>query len=177
MLESLITSRTRVKLLLKFFTNERTRGYLRGLADEFGESTNAVRTELNRMSDANLITSETNGRRRLYRANPEHPLFSELTSITRKYLGLHTVQNIVERLGSVQLALVTGDYARGQDTGIIDLVIIGTVDEIYLNLLVHKAEELINRKIRTLLITPEEYPGFEERFSNEKALILWEEEG
>jgi len=77
----------------------------------------------------------------------------------------------------VQLALVTGDYARGQDTGIIDLVIIGTVDEIYLNLLVHKAEELINRKIRTLLITPEEYPGFEERFSNEKALILWEEEG
>ena len=177
MLESLITSRTRIKLLLKFFTNARTMGYLRGLAEEFGESTNAVRTELNRMSDANLITSETNGRRRLYRANPEHPLFPELTSVTRKYLGLDSVLNIIKRLGSVRLALITGDYARGQDTGIIDLVIVGTVDEPYLNLLVRKAEELIERKIRTLLITPEEYPGFEERFAKEKALILWEEEG
>jgi len=175
MLESLITSRTRVKLLLKFFTNERTRGYLRGLAEEFGESTNAVRTELNRMSDANLITSETNGRRRLYRANPDHPLFPELTSVTRKYLGLDTVLTIIKRLGSVRMALITGDYARGQDTGIIDLVIVGTVDETYLNLLVHKAEELIERKIRTLLITPEEYPGFQERFAKEKALILWED--
>ncbi len=174
MLDTLITSRTRVKLLLKFFTNEHTSGYLRGLADEFGESTNAVRTELNRMSDANLITSETNGRRRLYRANPEHPLFPELTSVTRKYLGLHTVQNIIERLGSVHLALVTGDYARGQDTGIIDLVIVGNVNEPYLNLLVKKAEDLISRKIRTLLISPEEYAGFQERFAREKALILWE---
>jgi len=177
MLDSLITSRTRVKLLLKFFTNERTLGYLRGLAEEFGESTNAVRTELNRMSDANLITSETNGRRRLYRANPDHPLFPELTSVTHKYLGLDTVLTIIKRLGSVRLALITGDYARGQDTGIIDLVIVGTVDETYLNLLVRKAEELIERKIRTLLITPEEYPGFRERFTKEKALILWEEEG
>lgn len=175
MLESLITSRTRVKLLLKFFTNEHTRGYLRGLAQEFGESTNAVRTELNRMSDANLITSETNGRRRFYQANPEHPLFPELTSVTRKYLGLDAILTIIKRLGSVRMALITGDYARGQDTGIIDLVIVGIVDEHYLNLLVHKAEELIERKIRTLIIAPEEYAGFEERFVKEKALILWEE--
>jgi len=41
MLDSLITSKTRIKLLLKFFLNTSTHAYLRGLADEFGESTNA----------------------------------------------------------------------------------------------------------------------------------------
>ncbi|HIO73555.1 MAG TPA: ArsR family transcriptional regulator, partial [Flavobacteriales bacterium] len=43
MLDSLITSKTRVKLLLKFFLNPNTSAYLRGLSTEFGESTNAVR--------------------------------------------------------------------------------------------------------------------------------------
>ena len=46
MIESLITSKTRTRLLLKFFLNPETRAHLRGLADEFGESTNGVRVEL-----------------------------------------------------------------------------------------------------------------------------------
>ena len=48
MLESLITSKTRIKLLLKFFLNSSTKAYLRGLEAEFGESTKAIRLELNR---------------------------------------------------------------------------------------------------------------------------------
>jgi NTP pyrophosphatase (non-canonical NTP hydrolase) len=46
-LDALITSKTRVKMLLKFFTNGTSSAYLRGLAEEFGESTNAIRHELN----------------------------------------------------------------------------------------------------------------------------------
>ena len=37
MLDSLITSKTRIKLILKFFLNPETRAYLRGLSEEFGE--------------------------------------------------------------------------------------------------------------------------------------------
>ena len=54
MLDSLITSKTRVKLL-KFFMNPETRSYLRSLAEEFGESTNAVRVELNRLEKAGIL--------------------------------------------------------------------------------------------------------------------------
>ena len=50
MLDTLITSKTRIKLLMKFFMNPRTRAYLRELASEFGESTNSIRVELNRLS-------------------------------------------------------------------------------------------------------------------------------
>ena len=51
-LDTLITSRTRVKLLMKFFLNSRTTSYLRDLENEFDESTNAIRVELNRFEKA-----------------------------------------------------------------------------------------------------------------------------
>ena len=52
MIEALISSKTRIKLLLKFFLNSKTTSYLRGLEAEFGESSNAIRIELNRFEKA-----------------------------------------------------------------------------------------------------------------------------
>ena len=68
MLDTLITSKTRVKLLMKFFMNPGTRAYLRELASEFGESTNSVRVELNRLSIAKIISAENVGRTTEYQA-------------------------------------------------------------------------------------------------------------
>ena len=43
MLETLITSKTRIRILVKFFINTANNGHLRGLAEEMNESTNAIR--------------------------------------------------------------------------------------------------------------------------------------
>ncbi|HQO04380.1 MAG TPA: ArsR family transcriptional regulator, partial [Spirochaetota bacterium] len=80
MLESLITSKTRIKLLLKFFLNPETEGYLRGLAAEMGESTNGIRVELDRFSDAGLLEKRDKGNTKVYRANTGHSLFPEIQS-------------------------------------------------------------------------------------------------
>ncbi|NLO56196.1 MAG: winged helix-turn-helix transcriptional regulator, partial [Thermovirga sp.] len=133
MLESFITSKTRIKLLLKFFINPDTTSYLRELADEFGESTNGVRVELNRLQKAGILESRSEGRTILYNANREHPLFPEIRRIVAKTVGLdRLVEQVVARLGNVELAFVTGDYAKGIDSGLIDLVLVGEVDEAYL---------------------------------------------
>ena len=58
MLDSIITSKTRIKLLLKFFLNSETKSYLRNLEQEFGESTNGIRVELNRLEGAGLLKTE-----------------------------------------------------------------------------------------------------------------------
>lgn len=173
LLDYLITSKTRIRLLLKFFTNSRTKAYLRALAEEFNESTNAVRVELNRLSDANLITSENNGRKRMYCANTDHPLFPELQSLTRNYLGLDRIEQVMNRLGDVKLALVTGDYARGQDSGLIDLMIVGDINASLLDKLTKKAEKLINRRIRTLVLSPLEFEQMKGGHGIEDALVLW----
>jgi len=174
MLDSLITSKTRVKLLLKFFSNKQSKAYLRSLAEEFGESTNAVRHELNNLSEAGYLISSENGRTIEYNANTNHPLYPEIRKMVHKYLGLNNiVENVIKKLGNVELAFITGDYAKGKDTGIIDLVIVGEINENNLQRLIVKAEIAIKRKIRSLVLTFKEYEGLNKTLNPEKALWLW----
>jgi len=178
MLESLITSQTRIKLLLKFFLNPESKSYLRELAEEFGESTNAVRLELNRFSEAGLLTSQENGRTKMYRANPNHPLFPEIKSMVLKFTGIdQLIPEIISKLGDVHLAFVAGDYAKGIDSGVIDLVIVGEVDEVYLLQLIAKAEGLIHRKIRFLVLDEKELKKLKDTLKIEEAIVLWENSG
>lgn len=176
MLESLITSKTRLQLLLQFFLNPDCSSYLRRLAKELHESTNAVRVELNRLEGAKLLTSKLQGKQKWYRANQSHPLFPELNSIAKKVLGLDRIEEILANLGEVELGLVVGDYARGVDSGIIDMTIVGEIDRNYLDSLVQKAEGLLKRRIRTLIMTKDEFKGYSSRFCAEESLVVWSRE-
>lgn len=151
MLEPLITSKTRIKMLLKFFLNSNSTAYLRGLAEEFGESTNSIRHELNNLSKAGYLTSSENGRTIEYKANTHHPLFNEVKSLIHKYIGIDTIiDNIVHKLGALEAAYIVGDYAKGKDSGTIELLLVGDIDEAYMNKLVEKAKTLIHRDIKAI---------------------------
>lgn len=176
MLDSLITSKTRIKLLLKFFLNTDTSAYLRGLADEMGESTNAVRVELNRLTKAGLLDVKPNGRTKLYCANKTNPLFPDIRNLIMKYTGFdQLIDQILAKLGNIELAFVTGDYAKGVDSGIIDVVIVGNVDSQYLQHLVKTAEELIKRKIRILVLSLDEFHKLKDKLKFDKSLVVWSE--
>ncbi len=163
MLETLISSRTRIKLLLRLFLNPGTTAYLRGLADEFDESTNSVRVELNRFEDANMLVSENKGNKKLY----------------KKYIGVDKVINvIIERMGSLEKMYLTGDYARGKDSGIIDLVFVGEIDNSYIMEMVAKAENMINKKVRFIIYDSDEWSGKlmkEDNDNDDTYLLLWEQ--
>ncbi|MBI1300686.1 MAG: ArsR family transcriptional regulator [Alphaproteobacteria bacterium] len=161
MLDSLITSKTRVKLLIKFFANEGNQGYLRGLAEEFNESTNSVRVELNRLSKAGLLVSQPDGKTKSYQANRKHPLFGEIRSIVAKYLGFdRLVEVVIHNLGNVKKAIILGDYAQGIDSGTIELLLIGKdINFEYLAFLVQKAEEKIDRKVIVEVLESEPVPS------------------
>lgn len=157
-------------MLLKFFTNSTSTAYLRGMAEEFGESTNAIRHELNNLSKAGYLISAENGRTIEYRANTQHPLYGELKSLVHKYLGIDTiVENIVKKLGNLEAAYIIGDYARGMDTGTIEVLLVGDIDEIYLKKLEDKARSLVHREIKTRPISSLEFR--ETEFQD--ALLLW----
>ena len=174
MLNTLITSKTRINLLLKFFLNPGTKAYLRELAAEFGESTNAIRVELNRLSEAKLLQSTNLGRKVIYSANNKHNLFRDIQSVVRKYVGLdRLVEDVVSRLGSIDAAYVIGDYARGIDSGLIDVVLIGTVDSETLENFVLKTGDLIDRKIRPLVLNNEEFEKLRALLDIDHALPIW----
>ena len=152
MLDTLIQSKTRLKLLLRFFLNPESSAYLRGLAQEFDESTNAVRVELNRFEEAGLIQSHKVGNKKMYQVNTNFLMFNELQKIAFKHFGIdQIIEQVFEKLGDVEAVYLTGDLARGLDTNVIDVTLIGQdIDNSYLARLVEKAEELVGRKIRTL---------------------------
>jgi hypothetical protein len=179
MLDTLITNKTRIKLLLRFFLNSNSRSYLRGLESEFDESTNAIRLELNRLEKAGLLVSGKESNRKVYRANTAHPLFPDIHSIVRKYFGFdQIVDRVASKLGNVQEVYVTGDFARGQYGPIIDLVFIGDgLNEEYLLRLIQKTEGLIHRRIRHMIIRTAEADQYQDLLKKENALLLFIKNG
>ena len=175
MLDKLITSETRVKLLLRFLLNPDAKGYLRQLAKEFNESTNGIRVELNRLDEAHILKSHTEGRNKIFQANTDHPLFNELRNILLKSTGIDKViSDILNKIGKLELAFIRGDYAMGKDSGLIDLVIVGeniNLEEVERVRL--KTEKLINRKIVILNLTKEEYIKLRHNFKNTPCFVLF----
>jgi len=176
--QGLIASKTRIKLLTRFFFNPLTKSYLRELAKEFSLSTNSVREELNQLTKTQLLVSEKKGRQVLYGANTEHPLFPELKSMVSKVMGIdRVIDSIVTRLGDLEKAYLIDDYAEGKDTGIIDLLLVGDIDHYHLNDLSRKTERYIKRKIRSLVLTSNEYTETAQRFETRPKVLIWEAKG
>ena len=149
MLNKLITSKTRLRLLIKFFINQTNSGYLNGLATEFNESTNSIRKELNHLSEAGYLEKYKDHNKVGYKANIEHPLFDMLQKAVYTHLGLEEiVERVLERMGPIQKILLIGDYAQGLDSGTIDVVLIGNkLNTEYIEALEEKVEGLIERKV------------------------------
>ena len=171
----LIASKTRIKLLIRFFFNPQTRSYLRELSKEFDVSTNSVREELNQLTKTELLKSRKSGRQVLYMANEDHPLFPELKSMVSKVMGIdQVIDSIVTRLGDLERAYLIDDYAEGKDTGIIDLLLVGNIDQYHLNDLSRKTERYIKRKIRSLVLSRDEFDTLVTKLEKRPRILIWE---
>lgn len=160
---------------MRFFFNPGTKAYLRELSKDLNVSTNAVREELNQLTKTKLLRSEKNGRNVYYAANDQHPLFPELKSMVSKVMGLdQVVESILTRLGDLEKAYIIDDYAEGKDTGIIDLLLVGNIDQYHLNDLSRKTERYIKRKIRPLVLTKEEFQDFKPTLEKRPHFLAWE---
>lgn len=172
MLEALITSKTRIKLLLKFFLNPNTSAYLRGLATEFDESSNSVRLELNRLEEAGMIESVSEGNKKMFQVNKKHSLYNSINQIVRKYVGIdEIINNILKGLGNLEKAYLIGDIAQGKNSSIIDLVLIGDINKTYLLETIEKAEKATSKKIKYLIYPTDDL--FKIDFINKAILPIW----
>jgi DNA-binding transcriptional ArsR family regulator len=175
MIKALITSQTRVKLLVKFFLNSSTRAHLRGLETEFGESSNSIRIELNRFEEAGLLHSLRDGNKKVFQANQGHPLFKDIHSIVLKETGIdRVIDKVVHRLGRVVCVYLTGDFARGKDSPVIELILVGDdIDREYLAKKVVQAEVLVGRKVSYVVLHTVEAAGHLKKLKPGDLLPLW----
>ena len=149
MIDAIIKSQTRRKLLIKFFINIANTGYLNQLAEEFDESTNSVRKELNNLTQANYLKKDLVKNKVIYKANVHHPLFKEIQNIVKKYLGIEKmIETVLERMGDVEQIYLLGDFANGVDSDQIDILITGKkLNNEYISSLEKKLTNLLRKKI------------------------------
>jgi len=140
-------------MLIKFFVSAANKGYLNGLANEFNESTNSIRKELNNLSDAGYLLKSKQNNKVIYNADTKHPLFKVLQKIVRQDLGLEEiVETVISRMGDLEIIALTGDYAKGIDSGIIEIVVIGDdVNNDYLENIKIKIKDKISRDVNFII--------------------------
>lgn len=167
MLKTLITSKTRIRLLIKFFINIANKGYLNSLAHEFGESTNSVRKELNNLSEAGYLEKHNDNNKVIYKANTSHPLFKTIQQIVHKHLGIEDIlATVYNKVGDVEKIILLGDYAKGIDSGTIEVLIIGkNINRKYLDDISPKIEKKIKRKVNFVISN---------KILNQNSLVIFE---
>ena len=158
---------------MKFFLNSSTTSYLRDLEAEFGDSTNAIRPELNRLEQVGLLQSHREGNKKIFKANKSHPLYNDIHNILLKHTGIdQVVEKVICKLGGLTAAYLIGQFACGKDSPVVDLLLIGTnIDMDYLYEIIAKTERYIERRIRYIIVTPAEAPGLLKSYP--EGLLIW----
>ena len=173
MIETLVTSKTRIKLLVKFFLNPGTSSYLRELATDLEENTNAVRVELNRLSEAGFLQTAKDGQKVMYAANPEHPLFQDLNTIVSKYTGIdRLVEEVIGYMGALKEVYLIGDYAKGIDSGTIEVLLVGNIKEDYLNSFLNRLKPEVSRTVKCRVLLPDNKPEFFKSYEGPYLLLF-----
>ena len=116
-----------------------------------------MRIELGKMHEAGLILAEQDGQRVLYRPNIQNPFYRELSGLVSKQMGFdQLLERVQDQVGELFAAYVVGDYAKGLDTGTIEVAIVGEVDSEYLERLTNRAEGELNRKVKIRVFKDED---------------------
>jgi predicted nucleotidyltransferase len=160
MLDKLISSSSRVKVLRLLLLNEGRRYYQREIAELAGLPVRAVQRESARLTEIGLLHRIEDGNRVYFQANPACPIFPELKRILLKTLALESLlSEALARHGQVEVAFIYGSYAANRETATsdVDLFVIGSISGRQLSTTLRPLQSEIQREINYHLVTPEDF--------------------
>lgn len=171
MMEVLIGSKARVKLLTLFLLNPDKRFYVRELARKTEENINSVRRELQKLESIGLLRSEAEGNMKYYTVNKKMSIYDDLKNIFLKTEGIGNIlTDKLTELGKINYAFIYGSFAKGEEqlSSDIDIMIVGNADEKKLIKILRSLEERLSREINYTLLSPRE---FKSRIKNKDPFI------
>lgn len=160
MLKDLITSKTRVKLLLLFLDDPGSMYHVREIVRRVNEEINAVRRELILLEKKGILQREPRANRVYYYLDKNYPFYFDLIRLNAKTsgLGADIIKNRV-KLGKIKYAMLSGKFVRNireSEEGV-DLLIVGTVVLPELTLVVKQEEGRRGKEINYTVMTEEEF--------------------
>jgi len=161
MLEDIIISRVRVKILTLFLTHPGTIFHVRDIVRRVDEEINAVRRELAHMEGAGMVSKEQRANRLFYSFRKDYPLYFELLGLVGKTSGLGAdIIKMRAKLGKLKFVMVSGRYIRGRETKSstdVDLLVVGNVVLPELSQIIKAEEARRGREINYTVMTEEEF--------------------
>lgn len=179
----LLTSQTRLKLINILFYSPEEIFYVRQLVRLTGEEINSVRRELENLSSASIINSESRGNKLFYWANPQHYLYYDLVILANKHSGLGAkLQENHLKLGKLKAVLYSQDFLKHlpESHNSIDILIVGDISLKPVEEIVKLEEEILGREINYMVMDRSEYrlrlskrdPILVDFFLNYPALVI-----
>lgn len=160
MLNDILISKVRVKVLELFLGNPQETYHVREIVRRVEEEINAVRRELSRLEKVGLLASEWRANRRYYSTRRDFILYSEFLSIINKGVGLGggIIKNRA-KLGKIRYAMISSSFVRGKPytPNEIDLFVVGTIVLPELGAIIKEEEARRNREINFTPMTEEEF--------------------
>lgn len=160
MLEDLIISRVRVKILQLFFLSPRKIFHVRDIVRRIQEEINAVRRELAHLEKAGLLAKEHRANRLFYNLRKDYSLYYDLMELIIKTTGLgrDIIKNRV-KLGKMKYVMISGRFARDltRADNSVDLLVVGKIVLPELSQIVRQEETRREKEINYTVMTEEEF--------------------
>jgi predicted nucleotidyltransferase len=161
MLEDIVISRVRVKILTLFLAHPGMIFHVRDIVRKVDEEINAVRRELAHMEHAGMVSKEQRANRLFYSFRKDYPLYFELLELIGKTSGLGAdVIKQRAKLGKLKYVMVSGRYLRGREKKSqtdVDLLVVGNVVLPELSQIIKAEEARRDREINYTVMTEEEF--------------------
>ncbi len=161
MLETLLGSKLRAKVLGWLFSHPDERYFVRQLTALVKEDSTNVSRELARLEKTGILISTAEGKQKYYQANRESPLFDELHGLIIKTAGVADVLRsaLVLAQGQIKVAFIFGSIASGNERrrSDIDLMVVGRISFEDVVSLLSPAEEKLRREVNPVVYPVAEF--------------------
>lgn len=159
MLKEILSSETRAEIFRILFGLSERELHVREIQRRAGFGVHAVRQELQKLEDLDLVSARRDGNRLYFRANRGHPLFPEIHRLVLKTIGLTDVLREALKDLPIRCAFVFGSIASGEAKAEsdVDLFVVGDVTLRKLARPLAGASEILEREVNPVILKPAEF--------------------
>lgn len=160
MLNKILVSEARVKILKLLLLNPKRSFHIRAIVRNVDAEINAVRRELENLFEVSLVTRRQSSNRIFYQINTEHPFYTELLSLVAKEDGIGAaIMKKAKQIGDISYAMLSLEFLRGRKSSAldVDLFIVGSVNLDLLNFIIKEEEEKMGRELNYSVMSMEEF--------------------
>jgi len=161
MLETLLGSKLRAKVLGWLFSHPDERYFVRQLTALVKEDSTNVSRELIRLEKTGILVSTKEGNQKYYQANRKSPIYDELHGLIIKTTGVADVLRsaLVLAQGQIKVAFIFGSIASGNERrrSDIDVMIVGRISFEDVVSLLSAAEEKLRREVNPVVYPVAEF--------------------